>query len=496
MHTPARTAKLLSSLLGYSNKGASATEYAVLIALLGAVSLGGLFLAGGDVRDALTMADDGLREGMGSSLEGSNGQGNPGPIASTGEEPEDVLGDPLVMTFSGNARFRPFRLSSQSSSSKFPEPYIDWGPAGAHCETPMPVPFPNQTAQSLLGWRNFEPSDQAARCTLGSGVHTVKVYGPVYHLTGFDQSLLSIEDWGDTGIVSLEGAFQFASNLQSLPAQPPSTLRDMSEIFGRELRGYSDDGLRPTFGAAAPPVPDKISGWNVSQVAEFDRAFLGQSDIPDITGWNVSGARTFAQMFAYSSFNQAIGGWSTGGAEDMSGMFEGAAQFNQPIGGWSMGAVRDIDRMFMNAFMFNQSLSGWNVASVRSADYAFYDARAFNQNIDNWDVGMLESAESMFERAEAFVQSVASWDVDRLRRGAKMFKTSGVSGSFSTWRPDLATQGASSWVEMFMSAEGAKGDLRCWDARAVPTAPSGFFQGAGINNNPRWGQVPLTSCAP
>ena len=138
--------------------------------------------------------------------------------------------------------------------------------------------------------------------------------------------LASIDQWGDIGWSSMEGALLGASNMQ-----------------------YN-----------AADAPDLSGVTNMNLMFESASAFNG-----DISGWDVSTEGRMSFMFrGASAFNQPLGSWAVSAVTDMSYMFDGASAFNQPLDSWNVSSVENMSFMFRGASAFNQPLDSWNVSSV------------------------------------------------------------------------------------------------------------------------------------
>ena len=158
------------------------------------------------------------------------------------------------------------------------------------------------------------------------GTYPVIVTGNIerFHLNhGPDRaSLSSIDQWGNSSWISMEGAFYGASKMAYRATDAPdlSRVADMSGMF-----------------ADTDFFTGNISSWDVSSVT-------------DMSG-----------MFWESRFNGNISSWDVSSVTDMSGMFEGASRFNGNISSWDVSSVTDMHGMFYFAYSFDQNLGSWYV---------------------------------------------------------------------------------------------------------------------------------------
>ena len=250
-----------------------------------------------------------------------------------------TMQDAVEMTFSGGQTVR-FEIEGNA--------VIEW-PGGIH----------ESAASSQRG-----NSDQVSRQLSGDGAsrHTVRIgrlqsasgnpKGGVarFAVTGGQQALISVDDFGDVGLNSLAGAFQRTDNLASL-AEIPARIQDFTGTFA-----YSNGTL------------------------------AGVED------WDMSSAIDLSEMFRFTgNFNRPIGGWSVGGVRSMIEMFYNADAFNQPLDTWDVRQVESysedyrtrsnetgFDGMFFNADAFAQDLSMWCVS--RQSSQSAYDPASFSRS--------------------------------------------------------------------------------------------------------------------
>ena len=199
--------------------------------------------------------------------------------------------------------------------------------------------------------------------------------------------------WGLPGVKSFDSAFTNANQLTSVPTGIPSSVTNLSNMFGN------------------------TSAFN-----------------QDISEWNVSNVTNMSSMFSYAIyFNQDITLWNVANVTNMNYMFAGANAFNQAIGGWNVSNVTNMNGMFNNNTAFNQNISAWNVSSVTDMGYMFNNNSAFNNgstsddgaNPLTWTAGTgtanVTNMGSMFYRATAFNQDISTWNVSSVIYMNEMF---------------------------------------------------------------------------
>lgn len=256
-----------------------------------------------------------------------------------------------------------------------------------------PIRFTNTTTQTLSA-------------SVTPGVHTITLLGNLDHfgqsipntpVSGIE-NLVSVESFGDLRLLSLEGAFRGAVNLETVPETLPSTVTNLrgvfegASVFDGDIAGWDTSNVTNMSRAfwEASAFNQEIGTWNVSGVTVFSSMFVRASEFnADLSDWDVSNADTFFNMFSdASSFEgQGLSGWQTGKATNMNGMFSLATSFDADLSEWDVSSVTSMDRMFLFAPMFDSDLSKWNVSNVTNMYAMFAEAEAFKgKGLSEWDI--------------------------------------------------------------------------------------------------------------
>ncbi len=328
--------------------------------------------------------------------------------------------------------------------------------------------------------------------------------------------------WGLPGVTSLSFAFSGAVLLESVPAQVPSSVTNMANMFN-----------------GATLFNQNISGWNVSSVTNMNSMFDFASTFnQDISVWNVSSVTNMRSMFIFASaFNNGavgnVGGkpltWTTGTGTslvtNMSNMFQYANAFNQDISSWNVSSVTNMSYMLANLGIFNngsltndglhpltwsagtgtsnvtdmqylfgftpfnQYIGGWNVSKVIYMNGMFQNS-AFNNgsptndglNPLTWSAGtgtsLVENMEVMFA-ASQFNQDISGWNVSNVTNMNIMFQ------STSVFNQDISGWDVSKVIymrTMFGSTGAFNQDISSWNVSSV-TDMSDMFSSASQFNN-------------
>ena len=289
--------------------------------------------------------------------------------------------------------------------------------------------------------------------------------------------LSSVISFGNTELISLEGAFYNATSLISVPLSLPSTITTLKNTFNgatnfdQSLNNWDTTNVTTMSGMfnGASSFNSSISNWITTYVTDFSLMFKNASLFNknintnissgywitssaqfmnsmfenasayelSLNNWNVSSVSTMELMFKNaSSFNGLITNWDVINVSNMSSMFEGASLFNQNINTnglyWRTSALSNTSSMFKNASQFNQDISGWNTSLVINMASMFQSAIIFNKNISSWNVSNVANMSSMFQSASNFNQDLKSWNVINLTNASLMFNNSGLSVLYYT----------------------------------------------------------------
>jgi len=156
----------------------------------------------------------------------------------------------------------------------------------------------------------------------------------------------------------------------------------------------------------------------------------------DLTGWDVSNVTNMQRALTSRTFNQDISGWDVSNVSNFASMFWEANTFNQDIGSWNMGNATTMYAMFNHCYVFNQNISSWNTGNVTNMKSVFYYAYAFSQDIRSWNVTGISGAGEGGPSGHSFLNIFFRADAMNSRFG---FSTGGTqNGQNLPYAPILA----------------------------------------------------------
>ena len=254
------------------------------------------------------------------------------------------------------------------------------------------------------------------------GVYTVSITGdfPRIYFDGWEiekdnGKILTVEQWGNYGWASMQGAFYNCSNLNVVALDTPNLtwVESLSQMF------YSCTSLVGN---------SSFSDWNTTNINEMAGVFAyAQQFNQPLNSWDVSNVRYFFDMFAgATTFDQPIGSWNLQSANGINGMFRDS-NFNQYIGDWDVSKVTGMGYVFANNPSFDQDISLWDVSSVKYMDSMFANATSFNQDISNWNVQNVQEMSYMFSNAINFNQNLSIWNIRLVSRMYSIFNNSAIT---------------------------------------------------------------------
>lgn len=333
------------------------------------------------------------------------------------------------------------------------------------------------------------------------GPHTVTITGTfpaiqmykTINITGNNQKLIKVDQWGNGTWQSMANAFRFCQNLTTVPNAngpifvPNSTLVGMfydcsqlnCDLNLWDLTNVTD--ISHMF-SRATAFNGNLTSWNVSNVTNmentFEKALVFNGDI---SKWDVSKVTLMDNMFTNArAFNTDMSNWNVGSVTNMSNMFGLALSFNQDISNWNVSNVTNMFFMFSNAPAFNQNLNSWDVSKVTDMSYMFQGDGLFNGDIHSWNVSNVTNMIGMFASAAAFNQDLGSWDVSKVNSMVGMFSGAAIfNQDISGWQTNSLTL----MDNMFNRASAFNQNIGGWNVSKVSTMNAAFNQASAFNQN-------------
>lgn len=321
-----------------------------------------------------------------------------------------------------------------------------------------------------------------------ASTYTITISGSFPQLYFYDfnfdnQKLLSIEQWGDGILLSLNRAFYGCSNLTGNANDSPNlrSVTDMKYMFSRSAfnQDISDWDVSLITDMSSmfrdnSMFNQNISAWDVSSVTNMSIMFgLASAFNQDIRAWDVSSVTKMNAMFSgASAFNQDISTWDVSSVTNMSSMFLRASVFNQDISAWDVSSVNNMSTIFSSAYAFNQDISAWDVSSVTDMNGMFRDTHVFNHDISNWNVSSVTNMSDMFFLARVFNQDISAWDVSSVTYMGRMFRiASAFNQDISIWNVSSVTD----MTDMFNEAIAFNQDISTWNVSSVQNMNDMFY---------------------
>lgn len=244
--------------------------------------------------------------------------------------------------------------------------------------------------------------------------YEIRIFG--LNITGFGESdisnynthLTKVISFGNLGhkFTSLKHAFYLCVKLQSIPANIPSSITNLSHIFSNN---YS-------FNLS-------VETWDVSNVNNMTFMFLLCTEFnQSLEKWNTRNVTDMYGMFSNcTKFNQSINSWDTNNVTDMSCMFDSCEEYNQPLDSWNVKKVVSMNSMFNNCLKFNQPINSWDTRNVTNMSDMFNSCEIFNQPLNSWNTSSVTNMSNMFDNCIEFNQPLDKWDVSNVKNMASMF---------------------------------------------------------------------------
>lgn len=296
-------------------------------------------------------------------------------------------------------------------------------PASNPVVTPMPTPTPSATTAPTI---DPEPTSTPSATTAPSAspsptptgyvdptpTRTTLTYRCSANTTGalpFGATVRGTETWSD-GLVKTVN--QSLSPARTLTAGVTYKV-DFDGTYGSFIRNNSNDSMKlqpcllsvdhlgsesgvtdMTQAFAQSPnltsVPDRLPP-TVTKISYI--LWASAINDPKISKWDVSKVTIMDNVFCNAkNFNQPLNDWNVSNATWLGDMFNGATSFNQPLDKWKVSNVTYMSGVFRGATSFNQDVSMWDTSKVSDMSYMFYGATSFNQNLSGWNTTRISTS--------------------------------------------------------------------------------------------------------
>jgi surface protein len=182
----------------------------------------------------------------------------------------------------------------------------------------------------------------------------IKQFG--HSVTSIGNNIIKIISFGDLGhtFTSLVYACANCVNLESVPANIPRTITDLSFMF-KDCMNFNQP----------------LNTWDVSNITNMSNLFIGCNKFNQpLDKWDVSKVTTMSHMFTRCfKFNQPLNSWITSNITDMYCMFSHCRAFDQPLDNWDISKVTDMRYMF--AYSGQKPPPNWKISSGTKTEHMF-----------------------------------------------------------------------------------------------------------------------------
>jgi len=250
-----------------------------------------------------------------------------------------------------------------------------------------------------------------------AGTYTVKIDGVAetwyFSNTGSKDKIISVDDLGDTGLITLENAFYGCSNLTSFSGGETKNVTSMNSMFKYATKLSSID----------------LSSFNTEKVTSMEQMFRNSTELvtADLSSFNTAKVTTMVQMFYNASklTTANLTSFNTLEVLQMDQMFDGAEKLdNLDLSSFVTTKVTNMSKMFrdttvlstldisnfdtQNVIIMNEmfrgassitslDLSHFNISKVDNINYMFRDASSITSiDLRNWNDTGVSSAASVF----------------------------------------------------------------------------------------------------
>jgi len=276
--------------------------------------------------------------------------------------------------------------------------------------------------------------------------------------------LKSIDKWGFTNFITLNGGFVFCSNLTSVNDNNGFWCSNVIDMYGL-FYGCSSLSILDVTNWDVTNAANKsymfnqctslseldFSNWNMSNTTTikgmFDGYIYDMGIIPigienwdtsninnmyaflnynkgitslDLTNWDVSNVTDFGYMFEQCSnlTELNINTWDTSNGMNFHHMFKHCDSLTYlDISNFNISNATDISYMFSTCTnITNLDVSKWDVSNVTLTDATFWNCASLTSiDVSNWNVGKLIGMDTMFGGCSLLTSiDVSNWNVSNV----------------------------------------------------------------------------------
>lgn len=361
----------------------------------------------------------------------------------------------------------------------------------------LPIITQPGTTNNIINWGDGSPDEILGVVSVPTHVYTTASQYQITvcaDLTQFNwvgtstvdrQSLISIDQWGDTGATA--ASFGRSSSIASIDSNISDSITSLADFLSSstanpDLTNLDTSNVQSFLNMfdSNPSVTPNTTLWNTSSATDMTLMFNGATLAnPDVSNWDVSNVVSFSSMFFDAdSAIPDVSSWITSSGINMSGMFAGTLLADPDVSGWDVSNVTDMASMFLSTSVADPDVSLWNTSSATDMSFMFSNSTAANPDVSGWDLSSVLTISNMFSSSDVATPDTSLWVTSSITNMSNVFLNADAAN------PNVSSWNVSNVINMsgmFNNADLANPDVSLWNVGAV-TDMSSLFRNTAIAN--------------